>query len=150
MFFSDLLRTTCALGKTRQLIRFIRRTQAWGELKPWLIWKVAPTKQPLRCEANYQRKIYYSIVLTEAHFTTTVTTNNPVKHNLPGIDSSNLQWNFLARILICSLDSIKFLMFLFQFLRRLVYIVPLSCCVAPFFGFLSITLEHTIIHRSLF
>ena len=48
MCFTDLSRTTaCALGrtvktkyKTRQLIsfaRFTRRTQAWGEPKPWLI-----------------------------------------------------------------------------------------------------------------
>ena len=78
-----LLRTTCALGrtvntkyKTRQLIsfaRFTRRTQVWGEPKPWLIWKVVPTKQPPRCEANYQRIIYYSIALTGAQFTTEVT-----------------------------------------------------------------------------
>ena len=81
--FTDLSRTTCALGrtvntkyKTRQLIsfaRFTRRTQVWGEPKPWLIWKVVPTKQPPRCEANYQRVIYYSIALTGAQFTTAVT-----------------------------------------------------------------------------
>ena len=81
--FTDLSRTTCALGrtvttkyKTRQLIsfaRFTRRTQVWGEPKPWLIWKVVPTKQPPRCEANYQRIIYYSIALTGAQFTTAVT-----------------------------------------------------------------------------
>ena len=66
----------CALGrtvntkyKTRQLINFARftsRTQARGEPKLWLIYKVVPTKQPLRCEANYQRRIYYSIALKGA------------------------------------------------------------------------------------
>ena len=40
--------------------RFTRRTQARGEPKLWLIYKVVPTKQPLRCEANYQRRIYSS------------------------------------------------------------------------------------------
>ena len=30
-------------------------------------------KQPLRCEANYQRRIYYSIALTRAQFSTAVT-----------------------------------------------------------------------------
>ena len=34
--------------------------------------KVAPTKQQLRCEANYQRRIYYSIALKGAQFTTSV------------------------------------------------------------------------------
>ena len=29
-------------------------------------------------------------------------TNNSLKHNIPGTDSSNLQGNFLARVLICS------------------------------------------------
>ena len=42
------------------------RTQARGEPKLWLIYKVVPTKQPLRCEANYQRRIYYSIALKGA------------------------------------------------------------------------------------
>ena len=66
----------CALGrtvntkyKTRQLISFARftsRTQARGEPKLWLIYKVVPTKHPLRCEANYQRRIYYSIALKGA------------------------------------------------------------------------------------
>ena len=66
----------CALGrtvntkyKTRQLISFARftsRTQATGEPKLWLIYKVAPTKQPLSSEANYQRRIYYSIALKGA------------------------------------------------------------------------------------
>ena len=70
---SELL---CALGrtvntkyKTRQLISFARftsRTQARGEPKLWLIYKVVPTKHPLRCEANYQRRIYYSIALKGA------------------------------------------------------------------------------------
>ena len=31
-------------------------------------------------------------------------TNNSLMHNLPGTDSSNLQGNFLARILICSFE----------------------------------------------
>ena len=83
MCFTDLSRTTCALGctvhtkyKTRQLIsfaRFTRGNQALGEPKPSLILKVVPTKQPLSCEANYQRRIYYSITLTGAQFTMAVT-----------------------------------------------------------------------------
>ena len=75
MCFTDLSRTACALGrtvntkyKTRQLIsfaRFTRRIQDWGEPKPWLIQKVVPKKTAAtRGEANYQRRIYYSIALT--------------------------------------------------------------------------------------
>ena len=44
-------------NKTLQLIRFTRRTETTTDLKSAL------AKQPLRCEANYQRKIYYSIKL---------------------------------------------------------------------------------------
>ena len=34
---------------------------------------MVPKKQLLRCEANYQRRIYYSIALTRAQFSTAVT-----------------------------------------------------------------------------
>ena len=62
MYFTDLSRTTCAaLGRT--VNTNYRRTQARGEPKLWLIYKVVPTKHPLRCEANYQRRMYYSIAL---------------------------------------------------------------------------------------
>ena len=93
-------------NKTLQLIRFTRRTETTTDLKSAL------AKQPLRCEANYQRKIYYSIKLKEPQFTTAVTnkikpidaTINPLKHSPPGIDSSNLQGNLLATILTCSFE----------------------------------------------
>ena len=103
--------------------------------------------------------MYYSIALKGAQFTSAVTnkvkpidaTNNTLKHNLPGIDSSNLQGNFQARILICSFEEIKFLMFLFQILSRQ---ACLTLCRSHAAWHLSwpvpITLKHTIIHRSLF
>ena len=56
----------CARSQLISFARFTRRTQARGEPKLWLIYKVVPTKHPLRCEANYQRIIYYSIALKGA------------------------------------------------------------------------------------
>ena len=54
--------------KSWQLIRFTWRTETMTDLK-----NVAPTKQPLRCKANYQRRIYYSIALKGAQFSTAAT-----------------------------------------------------------------------------
>ena len=81
-------------NKTLQLIRFTRRTETTTDLKS-VSNKTAATLW------TYQRRICYSIKLKEPQFTTAVTnkikpndaTINPLKHNLPGIDSSNLQGN---------------------------------------------------------
>ena len=83
--FTDLSRThSCARSqlntkyKTRQLIRFTWRTKTMTGLR------TGSNKQPLCCEANYQTRIYYSMALKEAQFTTSVTnkiidaTNNPL------------------------------------------------------------------------
>ena len=92
-------------NKTLQLIRFTRRTETTTDLKS-VSNKTAATLW------TYQRRICYSIKLKEPQFTTAVTnkikpidaTINPLKHSLPGIDSSNLQGNLLATILTCSFE----------------------------------------------
>ena len=67
------------------------------------------------------------------------------------LDSSNLQRNFLARILICSFESIKFLIFLLQILSRLVYVCA-ACMLRGTFVRVPITQGHptSIFGKNLF
>ena len=108
MCFTDLPGTTCVLGhnyKVRDLatdkVHWENQNHDWS--KKWLqlnsryivklITKGGFITASRSKELCLQRQL-------QIKFTGINVTNNPLKHNLLGIDSSTLQGNFLARILI--------------------------------------------------
>ena len=124
--------------KTGQLIRFIRRTETMTGLKK------APTKQPLCCEANYQRRI---TALRSKELS--LQQQLQIKFNLS-------MWQTILCSTICPvliqaifkeiswpeywsllLNTYSFWCFFFKLWAGSFNVAQLAHCVAPFFGFLS-------------